>query len=275
MDGQARDTTPIQRQARQTGQAWEVPPQGVPKALVLILGAALPEVPPAGLRDLCLHWETALTPWLAPEQMVHIRRFVPDGPALAARVSRLLARLLLLRGLQSLGALRPGLCLERDMAGCPLLPGWRVSFSHSGRGAFCALERMPSDPCEPDARLDAPDRHPGLGLDAEALDSPPPAARAFTDGETKKAARGALRRWAIKEAALKALGLGLSHDPALICSGRYGGRAGLLRLRSQNLRWQVLACPGHWLCLARNDERTIPTVSLRWLAAGQVTNGCC
>ena len=245
------------------------------KAGVLILGAALPDMPPAGLRDLCLRWETALAPWLAPEQMAHIQRFAPDGQALAARVSRLLARLLLLRGLQSQDALHPDLCLERDMAGRPLLPGWGVSFSHSGRAAFCALERMPGGPCEPEARLDAPGRHPGRGLDAEALDSPPPAARAFTDRDTKKTARDALRRWAIKEAVLKTLGLGLSHDPALICSGRYGGRTGLLRFHSQNLRWRVLACPGHWLCLARNDECTTPAVSLRWLAAGQIIKGYC
>ena len=189
--------------------------------------------------------------------MAHIRRFAPDGPALAARASRLLARLLLLRGLQSQGALHPDLCLERDMAGRPLLSGWRVSFSHSGRAAFCALERGPGGPCEQDARRDAPECHPGLGLDAEALDSPPPAARA------------------VKEAVLKAMGLGLSHDPALICSGRHGGRAGMLRFRGQNLRWRVLACPGHWLCLARNAEYPVPAVSLRWLTAGQITNGRC
>lgn len=245
------------------------------EGVVLILGAALPDVPPAGLRDLCLRWETALVPWLAPEQMAHIQRFAPDGPALAARVSRLLARLLLLRGLQSQGALHPDLCLERDMAGRPLLPGWGVSFSHSGRAAFCALERMPGGPCEPDARLDAPALHPGLGLDAEALDSPPPAARAFAGRETKKTARDALRRWAIKEAVLKALGLGLSHDPALICSGRDGGRAGPLRFHGQHLRWRVLACPGHWLCLARNGVCATPAVSLRWLVAGRIINGRC
>lgn len=274
MDGRPGNIPPVQRQARRTRQTREAP-QRVPKAVALILGAALPDLPPAGLRGLCLRWETALAPRLAPEQMAHIRRFAPDGPALAARASRLLARLLLLRGLQSLGALRPDLCLERDMAGRPLLSGWRISFSHSGRAAFCALERGAGGPCEQDARRDAPEWHPGLGLDAEALDSPPPAARAFTDGETKKTARDALRRWAVKEAVLKALGMGLSHDPALICSGRYGGRAGLLRFRGRNLRWRVLACPGHWLCLARDAEYPVPTVSLRWLTAGQITNGRC
>ena len=184
MDGRPGNIPPVQRQARRARQTREAP-QRVPKAVALILGAALPDLPPAGLRGLCLRWETALAPRLAPEQMAHIRRFAPDGPALAARASRLLARLLL-RGLQSLGALRPDLCLERDMAGRPLLSGWRISFSHSGRAAFCALERGAGGPCEQDARRDAPEWHPGLGLDAEALDSPPPAARAFTDGETKK-----------------------------------------------------------------------------------------
>ena len=84
-----------------------------------------------------------------------------------------------------------------------------------------------------------------------------------------------MRRWAVKEAVLKAMGLGLSHDPALICSGRHGGRAGMLRFRGQNLRWRVLACPGHWLCLARNAEYPVPAVSLRWLTAGQITNDRC
>lgn len=133
MDGRPGNIPPVQRQARRARQTREAP-QRVPKAVALILGAALPDLPPAGLRGLCLRWETALAPRLAPEQMAHIRRFAPDGPALAARASRLLARLLL-RGLQSLGALRPDLCLERDMAGRPLLSGWRISFSHSGRAA--------------------------------------------------------------------------------------------------------------------------------------------
>lgn len=244
---------------------------------ILILGAALPVTPDAGLRSLCRCWEAALTPWLMPEQLRHIRRFAPAGAALSARASRLLARLLLLRGLQILeGPSWPGIRLGGDALGRPLLPGWQVCFSHSGQAAFCALRRGQ----KPDnlqkrkkSRSEAGQAacsvwEKGLGLDAEALNAPPPAARAFAacpaPGMT---ARDALRRWTIKEAALKALGTGLSLDPALVQSGLRGRRAGLLHIRGHHLRWRLLACPAHWLCLAYGAAEPHSTICLRWLNA--------
>lgn len=249
-----------------------------PEQNILILGAALPSVAEAALRSLCRSWEALLTPWLTPQQLRHIRRFVPEGAALSARASRLLARLLLLRGLQILqGPSRPDVRLDRDAWGRPLLPGWRVGFSHSGQAAFCALwaERGRSKLHErKKERTESEDHacsdavwHTGLGLDAEALDTPPPAARAFAGTAGARAARDALRRWTIKEAALKALGTGLALDPALVQSGRDGQRAGLLRIRGQSLRWRVLACPAHWLCLAYGEAEAHPAISLHWLNA--------
>ena len=245
-----------------------------PEKKILILGAALPAASDAGLRSLCQSWEAMLIPWLMPEQLCHIRRFAPKGAALSARASRLLARLLLLRGLQVLeGPSRPGIRLGGDAWGRPLLPGWRVCFSHSGQAAFCALCRGRGPGNFQKRKKERPETghaacsvwEKGLGLDAEALNASPPAARAFTASPVQcLAARDALRRWTIKEAALKALGTGLRLDPALIQSGLRGQRAGLLRIQGQSLFWRVLACPGHWLCLAC-DEEAPPSIRLRWL----------
>ncbi|WP_022655611.1 4'-phosphopantetheinyl transferase family protein [uncultured Desulfovibrio sp.] len=251
-----------------------------PEKKILILGSALPNVSEAELRALCRIWEAALLPRLAPEQLRHIRRFVPEGAALSARASRLLARLLLLRGLQMLeeDVSRPGIRLDRDALGRPLLPGWIVGFSHSGRAAFCALRRRLDGfhkwkKGKPEPRYDpypGSGWETGLGLDAEALDNFPPAARAFAGrAGMDMAARDALRRWTVKEAALKALGMGLTLDPALIYSGRNGRRAGVLRVQGQNLRWRVLVCPAHWLCLAYGGAETHPAISLHWLHAAR------
>lgn len=91
---------------------------------ILVLGAALPDLPDAGLRAFCLARETALSRWLDTEQTGHIRRYALSGPALAARVSRVLARCLLLRGLAlaqtKTKACRSGdLRLQADAAGPP------------------------------------------------------------------------------------------------------------------------------------------------------------
>ncbi len=188
-----------------------------PEQNILILGSALPSVAEAALRSLCRSWEALLAPWLTPQQLCHIRRFAPEGAALSARASRLLARLLLLRGLQILqGPSRTGLRLDRDAWGRPLLPGWRVGFSHSGQAAFCALwaERGRSKLHERKKERTGSGHHvcsdavwhTGLGLDAETLDTPPPAARAFAEERGGAvSARDALRRWTVKEAALKAI----------------------------------------------------------------------
>ncbi|WP_353735490.1 hypothetical protein [Desulfovibrio sp.] len=75
----------------------------------------------------------------------------------------------------------------------------------------------------------------------------------------------------MKEAALKALGTGLTLDPALIHSGLDGRRTGLLHIQGQNLRWRVLACPAHWLCLAYGGAETPPAISLRRLHAARAS----
>lgn len=183
--------------------------------------------------------------------------------------------------------------LRMDDLGRPLLDGWQAAFCHSGPAAFCALQRIPrtaddawgsggDNPGEP-APVPQPVPHatarlttrmvPHIALDAEALSSPPPAARAFAPDEADMplpqpfAAREALRRWTIKEALLKAAGLGLSMDPALVPSGGFGRRSGLWRGPCGLMRWRLIPCPGHWLCLARpGDERDDPPL-LVWHGA--------
>lgn len=62
--------------------------------------------------------------------------------------------------------------------------------------------------------------------------------------------RNCLRRWTIKEAVFKAAGTGCDRSPRLLDSGRSGRRTGDLRLDAARYRWQLLPCPGHWLCVA-------------------------
>nr|WP_287701137.1 hypothetical protein [Desulfovibrio sp.] len=50
-----------------------------------------------------------------------------------------------------------------------------------------------------------------------------------------------------------------------------GRRTGLLHIQGQNLRWRVLACPAHWLCLAYGGAETPPAISLRRLHAARAS----
>ena len=96
----------------------------------------------------------------------------------------------------------------------------------------------------------------GPGVDAEALTSPAPPASAFAPQELSSRLspsarqRDCLRRWTIKEAVFKAAGTGCDRSPRLLDSGRSGRRTGDLRLDAARYRWQMLPCPGHWLCVA-------------------------
>ncbi|MDR0816155.1 MAG: 4'-phosphopantetheinyl transferase superfamily protein [Desulfovibrio sp.] len=247
-------------------------------AQILILGAPRPQLAPEALHALCARLETALAPRLAPEQCRHISRFSTASVAgLQQRCSRLLARALLFAGLASdrgeRGVLHKAALLRADALGRPILPSRLVGFSHSGAAAFCALARLPGQ-----QRILAASEQHALALDAEALINPPPSQRAFADGEMRplaspaQAQREALRRWTIKEAILKASGLGLSHDPATLYAGRAGGRAGCVSLSSSALHWRLVPCPGHWLCLASSQPflQTSPdALRFFWFTASQ------
>lgn len=130
--------------------------------------------------------------------------------------------------------------LHRLPSGRPCLEGFSVSFSYSKQAAFCLLA--------------GPDTSPGV--DAEALTSPAPPASAFAPQELfpglspSARQRDCLRRWTIKEAVFKAAGTGCDRPPRLLDSGRSGRRTGDLRLDAARYRWQLLPCPGHWLCVA-------------------------
>ena len=198
-------------------------------------------------------FDAALAPWLDARQQEHVRRFgrvaydqQTTGQELAkAALSRLITRAQLITAIAPLRAGAPQFQIGMDNCGRPQLDGWRVAFSHSGQAAFCALAPTGND-------------FPALGLDAEALTSPPPHASAFAAHELAAPPalpqsvidREALRRWTIKEAMLKAAGLGLGMQPAHIPTGRFGQRAGLWQGPLGPIGWRSLACPGHWLCVA-------------------------
>ena len=211
-------------------------------------------------------FDAALAPWLDTRQQEHVRRFgqvaydqKAAGQELAkAALSRLIARAQLITAVAPLRAGAPQLQIGMDNRGRPQLYGWRVAFSHSGQAAFCALAPAGKD-------------FPALGLDAEALTSPPPHASAFAAQELAAPPalpqsvvdREALRRWTIKEAMLKTAGLGLGMQPAQIPTGRYGQRAGLWQGTLGPLGWRSLACAGHWLCVALAGH--IPPVQITLL----------
>lgn len=235
-----------------------------------ILYTPLPQASIHELRIWRCTFEAALEPWLDARQLEHVRRFgqsfagsevagqeASGQEVIEAALSRLMARAQLITA----AALRAGAAqmqINMDTRGRPQLEGWRVAFSHSGRAAFCAL--APADQnadigqYSPAPGLDAPD----IGLDAEALTSPPPHASAFAANELaapralpqSSIDREALRRWTIKEALLKAAGLGLGMRPAHVPTGRFGQRAGLWQGLLGPLGWRSLACPSHWLCVA-------------------------
>lgn len=218
--------------------------------------------------------EAVLEPWLSERQLAHVRRFgrSPNGQTeareaqqdvLRAALSRLLARAqLVTHAAQQAKARSSPLAgplpqLGMDTQGRPLFPGWHAAFSHSGEAAFCALCPAPADAAV------APH-----ALDAESLLSPPPALNAFAPAElpqrearreSRREAglspqsihREALRRWTIKEALLKASGLGLGMDPARVPTGSFGQRAGIWHGPMGIFCWRSLPCPGHWLSVAQ------------------------
>ena len=228
-----------------------------------ILYTPLPQASMHELRLWRCAFDAALAPWLDARQLEHVRRFgqnvadsdvagqeAPGQILIEAALSRLMARAQLITATALHGSLQNQ--IQMDSRGRPLLDGWRVAFSHSGRAAFCALAPAGQNA---DIGLNAPD----IGLDAEALTSPPPHASAFAAHELAAPPalpqsaidREALRRWTIKEALLKAAGLGLGMQPAHVPTGRFGQRAGLWQGPLGTFGWRSLACPGHWLCVAQ------------------------
>lgn len=174
----------------------------------------------------------------------HILRFtVPEAAA-----ARITARALLVLATSSCGPAFPA-TLHKTTAGAPLLRNSSplrasVSFSYSPQAAVCALAFSPAAE--------------QLGVDLEALASPPPDNRAFHPKEWPRNSQDALRRWTIKEALAKAWGIGLHLDPALLHTGKSSQRRGLhpgLQAYSP-LLWQNLPLPGHWCSIALS--RTLP-----------------
>ncbi len=219
-------------------------------------------------------FEAALEPWLDARQLAHVRRFgrpplgqkpAHDAPppsdaqqggtqeVLHAALSRLLVRaqLLTFAAQQAAQDTAPLPQLSMDIQGRPLLSGWHVAFSHSHMAAFCAFCPAP-----------APNSAYVHALDAESLSASPPHASAFSNTELHAPhslpqaffAREALRRWTIKEALLKASGMGLGINPASVPTGRFGQRAGVWRGPMGAFLWRSIPYHGHWLCLAQRLE---------------------
>lgn len=224
----------------------------MPLLCATALPAFAPDTAEARLRRLCARWDGLASPRLSPGQRAHCRRFAPAGAGLAARASRLLARLLALR------ALPPSAILDMDAEGRPLVrgaPGWQVAFSHSGTAAFCLV-------CAPG---EAPPRSGGTpALDAEARGTAPPGDRAFDAPAPTQAA--SLRRWLLAEALFKALGAAPARWGAVAATAHEhaGERAGTWASGGAHLSWQVLAAPGHFLCVTLPGSE-IPPLPLRWL----------
>lgn len=209
-------------------------------------------------------FETALEPWLGTQQWEHVRRFGRDAlgreaaglDVMEAALSRLLSRALLITAAALHDSLQNQ--IHTDNRGRPQFEGWQIAFSHSGQAAFCAMAQTEQ-------------ANPALGLDAEALTSTPPHASAFAEHERLTSAlvqqecakRETLRRWTIKEAMVKAAGLGLGMQPAQIPTGRFGQRAGLWQGPLGLLGWRSLACPGHWLCVAQTGRVPVAQIILR------------
>lgn len=185
-----------------------------------------------------------IAPLLSPIDKAHILRFtVPEAAA-----ARITARALLVLATSSCCPVLPA-TLHKTAAGAPLLRDTSplrasVSFSYSPQAAVCALAFSPAAE--------------QLGVDLEALASPPPDYRAFQPEERPHNSQDALRRWTIKEALSKAWGTGLHLDPALLPTGKRAQRRGIqpgLHTYSP-LLWQTLPLPGHWCSIALS--RTLP-----------------
>lgn len=219
-----------------------------------ILRLAICDVPehPAAGTDRVL--EDAVRPRFAPSVAHHLLRFADARQRRARLLSRLLLLALLAEALPGAAA-ETAARLGRDAAGRPLFSGAAplpaVSFSFSASGAACALGFGPEH-----------GPAPALGTDLEDLGGDPPAPPAF-DAHERRALRlpalihpgpdEALRRWTVKEAALKALGAGLSRDPAAVSAGRTGARAGRIppvRAGDPPLFWRCIPLPGRWCALA-------------------------
>lgn len=203
-----------------------------------VLVCPLPPTTPA-CRDLSRRLDARFDSWLSAAQAAHVRAFRRERDGCARR----LARAALAAGLAAWGE-RPEVLLphlSRLPGGAPCLPGWAVAFSYSEEAAFAAL--MP-----------AGEARPRFGMDAEARASAPPPARAFSVREQRPggglSARERLRRWVIKESLLKAVGTGLTRDPAEVDSGRHGQRHGVTAWDGTLLCWRCFPLPGHWLALA-------------------------
>lgn len=305
-DRKQTGTLPSQRLGHSHNK-WMQAAQAAGQQIVLLY-APLPQITGRALADWCDYLQKALLPWLGPLQLAHLQAFRAGEAALKARCSRLLARALLVRlvmGAAQTAQTEPekAACsplsatlnhpylsklgfegLGMDHLGRPLLPGWRIAFGHSGLAAFCAARHLKDEQSAALCRqVSDPEKtthpreesRPCLALDAEALNSLPPAGRAFTAEEMCAPlgeafhARESLRRWTVKEALLKAAGLGLSRDPYLVHSGRYGQRQGQSQFYHKadtfhfageghaeaappyrHINWQLVPCAGHWVCVA-------------------------
>lgn len=241
-----------------------------------IIYTPLPQASMHELRDWRCAFEAALAPWLDARQLEHVRRFgqnvadrgaagsenagqkAPRQTVIEAALSRLMARAQLITAVAlptahgwpqaaEAGTLP---IIAMDTHTRPLLAGWQSGFSHSGAAAFCVLAPATDEACT------------ALAVDAEAITSPPPDVSAFAANELTaprgltqtSIARDALRRWTIKEALLKAAGLGLGMPPALVPTGGSGQRTGLWRGPLGLFGWRVAPCPGHWLCVAQTGK---------------------
>ena len=165
------------------------------------------------------------------------------------------AHLLLRAALRETGLLAPEI-FPRNSHGKPLLPGGGADFNltHTEGLVACAIARG----CE--VGLDAEARQRDLEWSKFARLVLAPAERALVEAAPASASQTFLRFWTLKEAVVKAAGLGLYQPlPDFTVSLDPPGLARTATALGDAARWRLAApeiSPDHWLALATRSPGT-------------------
>ncbi len=173
------------------------------------------------------------------------------------RRTRLQGRWLLLEGLRRLELSAEGLRLTRSPLGRPLLnmPGLSISFSYTDR-ALCLI-------C--DAGQPAPPVAVGADWEKLRLTNLPPLPVRNQDPthSSSHMAREALRQWCVREAVLKAAGLGWRVRYDTIDAGAWRERMGISLADGRAFSWHCLQTGRSLACVSVASDYASLLTSLR------------